>query len=69
MPRSNGLYQWTARGTSRFPELSKSLAAVPVLYSFGMVLAHRSGLDAIVVQMAGVLDQSTNTLRQRAGGP
>lgn len=65
MPRTNGLYSWTALVTSRFSELSRAQATVLALYSFGMVLARTSGLDTIVLQLSLVLDQATNTLRQR----
>jgi hypothetical protein len=65
MPRTHGLYSWTTLVTSRFPELSRTQAALLALYSFGMVLARTSGLDAIAVQLSVLLGQATNTLRQR----
>jgi hypothetical protein len=65
MLRTNGLYRWTSLVTSRFPELSRAQATVLALYSFGMVLARTSGLETVALQLALLLGQATNTLRQR----
>lgn len=65
MPRTHALYSWTTSVTSRFPELSRAQAATLALYSFGMALARTSGLSTVALQLALLLGQASNTLRQR----
>lgn len=45
--------------------MSKPVAYVLALWSFGMVLAHASGLDAVALRLAPLLGRSDNTVRQR----
>jgi hypothetical protein len=65
MPRHAPLYQWADRVATAFPELSRPTAFVLALWTFGMVLAHASGLTAVVVHLAPLLGQPLNTVRQR----
>lgn len=65
MPRHQPLYQWTARVSAHFPDLSPPTAAVLALWSYGLVLAHKSGLTAVVAHVAPVLGRALNTVRQR----
>ena len=65
MPRHQPLYQWTARVSAHFPDLSPPTAAVLALWSYGLVLAHTSGLTAVVAHVAPVLGRAVNTVRQR----
>jgi Transposase DDE domain len=65
MARTEGLYQWTELVTRRFPELSPSQCRALAWYSFGMVLAHASGLTVVALELAIVLGRPINTVRQR----
>ena len=65
MSRHPQLYPWAQEIATRLPALNPSLAHVLATWSVGMALTKRSGLDSVTGQMAVLLDQSFDTVRQR----
>jgi len=65
MSRHPQLYPWTQEIASRLPGWSPALAGVLALWSIGMILARRGGLDSVTTHVAALLDQSFDTARQR----
>ncbi len=65
MSRHPQLYPWTQEIASRLPGLNPALAGVLALWSLGLILAHRCGLDSVTTQVAALLGQSFDTVRQR----
>src|SRR4051812_38542784 len=52
-------------GRRRLPQLSRPQATVLALYSFGMSLARRCGLNSVVTALVPLLGQGFHTLRSR----
>src|SRR5262245_13879430 len=65
MSRHPQLYPWTHELASRLPGLSPALAGVLALWSIGMILARRCGLDSVTTHVAALQRQSFDTVRQR----
>lgn len=65
MARRAGLSQWTAIVSRQLPHLSGPQAAVLALWSYGIVLAQCCGLTTVTALLAGLLDASEPTVRQR----
>ena len=65
MSRHPQLYLWAQEIATRLPGLNPALASVLALWSIGMVLTKRSGLDSVTQQLTSLLGQSFNTVRQR----
>jgi Transposase DDE domain len=65
MTRPFQLYAWANTVARHLPQLSKPVAFVLALWSFGMVLAHTVGLDSVALVLAPLLGRSDNTVRQR----
>ena len=65
MPRHTPLYEWVAQVATRFPDLPAAHARSLAEWSYGMAVAHAVQLMAVVVQLAALLGQKANTVRQR----
>jgi hypothetical protein len=65
MSRHPQVYAWSEEITTRLPTLTPALAGVLALWSVGMLLARRCGLDSVTTQVAALLGQSFDTVRQR----
>lgn len=65
MSRHPQLYPWTREIATRLPSLNPALAGVLALWTTGMILARRCGLDSVTTHVAGLLGQSFDTVRQR----
>jgi hypothetical protein len=65
MSRHPQVYAWSQEITTRLPSLNHALAGVLALWSIGMVLARRCGLDSVTTHVAALLGQSFDTVRQR----
>lgn len=65
MSRRPELYHWNQELASQLPGLSPVFVALLALWSLGMILARRCGLDSVACQLARLLGQSDNTIRQR----
>jgi hypothetical protein len=65
MPRSQPLDQWIDQVGNAFPKLSRPQATVLALYSFGMFLAKRCGLNRVVTALVPILGVSFHTIRSR----
>src|SRR5687767_7186474 len=65
MPRHPQLYPWRDELASRLPALSPALATALALWSLGMTLGRRCGLDSVAVQLAGLLGRKFDAVRQR----
>jgi hypothetical protein len=65
MSRHPELYRWSQQVGSRFPGLPPVFVALLALWSLGMILARRCGLDSVAGHLAALLDQKDNTVRQR----
>jgi hypothetical protein len=65
MSRHPELYRWQQQLRSCFPHLPPVFVALLALWSLGIILARRCGLTTVASQLACLLDQSDNTLRQR----
>jgi hypothetical protein len=59
------LYRWPEQLGSRFPGLPPVFVALLALWSLGMILARRCGLDSAAAHLAPLLGQKDNTVRQR----
>src|ERR1700761_6056666 len=65
MPRPQPLDRWTDQVRMAFPHLSRPQATVLALYSFGMFLAQRCGLNSVVTALVPLLGVGFHTLRSR----
>src|SRR3954454_4079946 len=65
MPRHRPLDDWTRQVADAFPQLSRPQATVLALYSFGMFLARRCGLNSVVTALVPLLGTRFHTLRSR----
>ena len=65
MTRTPPLDQWIDQVTHAFPKLSRPQATVLALYSFGMILAQRCGLNSVVTVLVPLLHVGFHTLRSR----
>jgi hypothetical protein len=65
MPRPQPLDDWTRQVADAFPQLSRPQATVLALYSFGMFLARRCGLNSVVTALVPLLGTRFHTLRSR----
>lgn len=65
MSRRPELYHWNAELARHLPGLSPVFVTLLALWSLGMILARRCGLDSVACQLARLLEQSDNTTRQR----
>jgi hypothetical protein len=65
MPRPKPLEAWTEQVVDAFPTLSRPQATVLALYSFGMILAQRCGLNYVVAALVPLLGVGFHTLRSR----
>ena len=65
MPRSRPLDQWTDQVATAFPNLSRPQATVLALYSFGMILAQRCGLNSVAAVLVSFLRVGYHTIRSR----
>jgi hypothetical protein len=65
MSRLPQLYSWLAVLTSAFPNLSGPQVAGLAWFSFGMVLARSASVTAVAAQLADLLGQKFDTLKQR----
>jgi hypothetical protein len=59
------LYHWRTDLANHFPKLSPAFVGLLALWSFGMILARRCGLDSAALQLSRLLGDSFDTLRQR----
>src|SRR5690242_1942289 len=65
MTRPQPLDDSTRQVADAFPQLSRPQATVLALYSFGMLLARRCGLNSVVTALVPLLGQGFHTLRPR----
>jgi hypothetical protein len=65
MTRPRPLDDWTRQVADAFPHLSRPQATVLALYSFGMFLARRCGLNSVVTALVPLLGIGWHTLRSR----
>ncbi len=65
MTRHPPLDQWIGQVADAFPDLSRPQATVLALYSSGMFLAQRCGLNRIVTALVPLLGVGFHTLRSR----
>ena len=65
MARSIVLSQWIEMVSTRLPHLSKPMATVLAMWSFGMVMKGRCGLTTIADFLSERLDLKMNSVRQR----
>jgi len=65
MSRHPELYHWTRQLTTHLHGLAPVFVTLLALWSLGMILAHRCGLDSVACHLARLLSQSDNTVRQR----
>jgi DDE family transposase len=65
MARHPQMYPWSQEIATRLPTLTPALAGVLALWSVGMILARRCGLDSVTLHVAALLGQSFDTVRQR----
>ena len=61
----SGLSQWAETVSKHLPHLSKPVASVLALWSFGMVMTKSCGLSTVAGFLADLLQQQENTMRQR----
>jgi hypothetical protein len=65
MSRLPQLYTWLSTLTSAFPNLSVAQVRGLAWFSFGMVLAHACSVTAVALQLADLLGQKFDTVKQR----
>ena len=65
MPRSRPLDQWIDQVGTAFPKLSRPQATVLALYSFGMIIAQRCGLNSVATVLVSLLGVRFQTIRSR----
>src|SRR5262249_59016513 len=59
------LYAWLALLTSAFPNLSTPQVRGLAWFSFGMILARSCSVTAVALQLADLLGQKFDTVKQR----
>jgi hypothetical protein len=65
MPRSRPIDQWINQVTTAFPNLSRPQAKVLGLYSYGMIIAQRCGLNSVAAVLVTFLKVGFHTIRSR----
>jgi hypothetical protein len=65
MPRHAPLYEWVAHVATRFPDLPAAHARSLGEWSYGMAVTRAVQLTAVAVQLAVLVGQRVNTVRQR----
>jgi hypothetical protein len=65
MPHHPELYTWNDTLATRFPKLPHVYVFLLALWTVGMILSRRSGLNSVCLFLSRLLQQSDNTLRQR----
>jgi Transposase DDE domain len=65
MSHAKALYHWEQRVATHFPDLPPARRAWLALVSFGIALAQRALLNAVVLKLAVAPGASFNTVRQR----
>jgi hypothetical protein len=65
MSRHPQYYLWKQELATHLPSLTPALAAVLALWSVGICLTRRCGLDCTTLQVSQLLDQPFDTVRQR----
>jgi hypothetical protein len=65
MSRLPQLYTWLALLASAFPNLSRAEVRGLAWFSFGMILAHSCSVSAVAWQLADLLGQKFDTVKQR----
>jgi Transposase DDE domain len=65
MPRPQPLYSWIQQVVTAFPQLSRPQAKTLALYSFGVILAKRCGLNSVAATLKPLLRTSFGTIRSR----
>jgi hypothetical protein len=65
MSRRPELYHWRDELASHFPGLSPAFVLLLALWSLGIILARRCGLDSVALHLAQLLGQPFANLRQR----
>src|SRR5881227_1929808 len=65
MSRPPQLTVWQQHLATRFPDLPAPVVAVLALYSFGLLLAHVSGLSTVALFLAEHLGRPERALRKR----
>src|SRR5438067_1823241 len=65
MTRHPPLDEWIGQVAAAFPKLSRPQTTVLALYSFGMILAQRCGLNSVVTVLVPLLHVGFHTLRSR----
>jgi hypothetical protein len=65
MSRLPAVSAWEAVVSRQFPSLSRPQAGVLALWSLGVVVAQRCGQTSVVAAVAGLVEQSEGTVRQR----
>src|SRR5262249_34945676 len=65
LTRHPPLDQWPGQAAAAFPELSRPQFTVLALYSFGMILAQRCGLNSVITALVPLLHIGFHTLRSR----
>ena len=65
MSRTQAVSAWEATVSRQLPCLSRPQAAGLALWSLGVVLAQRCGQTSVVAMVAGLVEQSEGTVRQR----
>src|SRR5580693_3017093 len=65
MAREQPLDQWIDQVVTAFPKLTRPQAVVLALYSFGVILAHRCGLNSVAAALVPRLGLQFSTVRSR----
>jgi hypothetical protein len=65
MPCQKPLYRWVEQVVTAFPNLSHPQATVLGLYSFGIILAQRCGLNCVAIALAALMPAKYLTVRSR----
>jgi len=65
MSRHPQIYSWSKEIASHLPGLNPALATALAMWSVGMILANRCGLDSVAGWVSSLLNQPFETSRQR----
>ena len=65
MPRSRLINPWIDQVVTAFPKLSRPQATVLALYSYGMIVAQRCGLNSVATVLVYALGVGFHTIRSR----
>ena len=65
MSQSETLSQWEKTVSTHMSHMSRTQAYVLALWSYGIVLAKSCGITSVAALLAGLLDTSPGTMRQR----